>query len=201
MPKKNPATVRRTASRTRSSSPPPPMGLIVTANAAECSASSACGLDNRSHRTPLILTPDMNELVSRGSGVVIGIKYGGEGSRSEWSEAASTMNPSDIRRLPGGLGSAAGIRIRRELAHSLRASRRAQHRALGTWGHRGFSCRASDALGTLPGHMDGRICALRVRVTARSCSSSRITAQRNPASSRATATTAIAGPFVCTSRW
>ena len=54
MPKKNPATVRRTASRTRSSSPPPPMGLIVTANAAECSASSACGLDNRSHRTPLI---------------------------------------------------------------------------------------------------------------------------------------------------
>ena len=54
MPKKNTATVRRTASRTRSSSPPPPMGLIVTANAAECSASSACGLDNRSHRTPLI---------------------------------------------------------------------------------------------------------------------------------------------------
>src|SRR6185312_1299073 len=54
MPKKNTATVRRTASRTQSSSPPPPMGLIVTANAAECSASSACGLDNRSHRTPLI---------------------------------------------------------------------------------------------------------------------------------------------------
>ncbi len=55
MPKKHDATVRRTASRARSSSPPPTPELIVTAKAAACSASSACALENRSHGTPSIL--------------------------------------------------------------------------------------------------------------------------------------------------
>ena len=53
MPKKKDSTVRRTTSRTPISSTPPAVGLIATATTAECSASPACILDNRSHRTPI----------------------------------------------------------------------------------------------------------------------------------------------------
>lgn len=55
MPKKHNSTVRRTTSRTRSSSTPQQMGLIAKATVAECSASTQCALDNLSHRTPLML--------------------------------------------------------------------------------------------------------------------------------------------------